>query len=33
MYKPYPQNPNYLVFDDGTIYSLYTNKFCNYFFR
>lgn len=31
MYKPYPQNPNYLVFDDGTIYSLYTNKFCNYF--
>ena len=31
MYKPYPQNPNYLVFDDGNIYSLYTHKFCNYF--
>ena len=28
MYKPFPRNPNYLVFDNGDIYSLYSNKFC-----
>ena len=28
MYKPYPKNNNYIVFDDGSIYSLYTHKFC-----
>lgn len=27
MFKPYPQNKNYLVYDDGRIYSKYTNKF------
>lgn len=29
MYKPFPRNKNYLIFDDGAIYSLYSKKFLN----
>lgn len=27
MFKPYKDNPNYLIFDDGRVYSLYRNRF------
>lgn len=31
MYKPYYENPNYLIFDDGRIYSKYRKKFLKIF--
>ena len=27
MFKPFKDNPNYLIYDDGKIYSLYSNRF------
>lgn len=29
VYKPFPRNKNYLIFDDGAVYSLYSKKFLN----